>query len=1021
MRRFALILLLLLLLPAISIAQTSRTPITGPGVSPIEEPPPRPVTRPPALVTDDAGTPRPMLVDSVDVHVVIRGLLAETTTVMTFRNPHRRVLEGELMFPLPEGATVSGYGLDVGGALVEGVIVEKHQARIAFEAEVRKGVDPGLVEWVAGNNFRTRVYPIPARGTRTVMVRYVSPLIGTADEAAYLLPLNFEDEVGRFDLKVEVVRGTHKPEVTGGLSNLQFESWEDRWVASAGADKARLTDDLRVALPQLPERLIAVEEDGDGVVFSIADLAVAPAGPRRRGASPDRVLLLWDASASRREADLEPELDLLARLVARWGKVRVDVVPVRDRLEAATPFDVRKGDSAALIAFLRALPYDGGTDLAAIDLSGPSDYDLALLVSDGHGNVGKVPTLGGSAPLFTVSADSSADHTLLRHLASRGGGGHANLTATTAEAALELFGPAPFSFLGAEFDPAEIASVHPAGRMPVNGRLNVTGRLLAPEATIVLRYGFGEVETARVPVTVRAADASATGLVPRFWAQQEVSELSVLPDLDSARMLALGRRYGIVTPGASLLVLETLEQHLEHDVEPPASRPELHAAWLTWRRDTDAGKETDRVAKVEQVAAWWQARTEWWNTDFSGWKDQIGGKVTEGESSGGRGAGAGGAMGQADRAMESMDDESVASAPTSRQRREAPRPDGAPAEAEKKATKGGDEGGRTAEITIQAWDPKTPYIANLRAAVAGGRAYQVYLDQRAGYGSSPAYYLDCAGFFFGEGDALIGRRVLTSILELGLDDPSLLRVVAYRLAETEDLDLAAQILDEVLTLRPEEPQSFRDLALVLARRGEHPKYRVADAAAAGEDLERAMDLLHEVVMGRWDRFAEIEVIALMELNRLLDVVAHLDARQRGAIAGPALDKRLRGLLDVDVRISMVWDADLTDIDLWVTEPTGETAMYSNPRSAIGGLVSRDFTQGYGPEEYVLRRAVAGTYTIEANYYGSGAQTLLGAATVKAVVWTDWGRPNQQRRELTLRLETSGEAVLVGTIDLGASN
>ena len=50
---------------------------------------------------------------------------------------------------------------------------------------------------------------------------------------------------------------------------------------------------------------------------------------------------------------------------------------------------------------------------------------------------------------------------------------------------------------------------------------------------------------------------------------------------------------------------------------------------------------------------------------------------------------------------------------------------------------------------------------------------------------------------------------------------------------------------------------------------------------------------------------------------------------------------------------MSWDADATDMDLHVVEPSGEEAFYSHNRTTIGGLVSRDFTQGYGPEEYMV--------------------------------------------------------------------
>jgi hypothetical protein len=44
----------------------------------------------------------------------------------------------------------------VDGTLVDGVPVEKQAARIAFEKEVRKGVDPGLVEQTGGNRSAPR-------------------------------------------------------------------------------------------------------------------------------------------------------------------------------------------------------------------------------------------------------------------------------------------------------------------------------------------------------------------------------------------------------------------------------------------------------------------------------------------------------------------------------------------------------------------------------------------------------------------------------------------------------------------------------------------------------------------------------------------------------------------------------------------------------------------------------------------------------------------------------------------------
>ena len=74
----------------------------------------------------------------------------------------------------------------------------KQKARQVFEKIVRQGIDPGLVEWTRGNNFKTRVFPIPSRGTRTVMVRYVSEISSSQSGMTYTLPLRFREPVGDF-------------------------------------------------------------------------------------------------------------------------------------------------------------------------------------------------------------------------------------------------------------------------------------------------------------------------------------------------------------------------------------------------------------------------------------------------------------------------------------------------------------------------------------------------------------------------------------------------------------------------------------------------------------------------------------------------------------------------------------------------------------------------------------------------------------------------------------------------------
>ena len=108
------------------------------------------------------------------------GNIKSTTVEFMFENMTDRILEGEFEFSLDDGENVVGYALDVNGKMRQGVVVEKEKARTVFEAEVRKGVDPGFVEKTSGNNFKMRVYPIPARGVRKIQITYEKE--ETADE-----------------------------------------------------------------------------------------------------------------------------------------------------------------------------------------------------------------------------------------------------------------------------------------------------------------------------------------------------------------------------------------------------------------------------------------------------------------------------------------------------------------------------------------------------------------------------------------------------------------------------------------------------------------------------------------------------------------------------------------------------------------------------------------------------------------------------------------------------------------------
>ena len=306
--------------------------------------------------------------------------------------------------------------------------------------------------------------------------------------------------------------------------------------------------------------------------------------------------------------------------------------------------------------------------------------------------------------------------------------------------------------------------------------------------------------------------------------------------------------------------------------------------------------------------------------------------------------------------------------------------------------------GGQATIALQAWTPDAPYLRRLQDA-SKDHLYRVYLDERTQHKDSSAFYMDVAALFFDRGQADLALRILSNLAEMNLESRQLLRLYGYRLVQARRNDLAVPVFERISELAPNEPQSWRDLGLALAETGQH---------------QRAVNALWEVVSRPWHgRFQGVGMIALAELNA---VTAQAQAD------GPPLDMarvdaRLRRNMPLGLRVVMAWDTDDTDIDLWVTEPGGEKADYGNRLTRQGGAVSPDATGGYGPEEYAVKRAVAGKYVIQAQFYGHRQQVLSAGTTVMVRVTTGFGTAAARDEWLTLRLTRGSETVRVGEVEV----
>lgn len=940
---------------------------------------------------------QPVIITDVEVSARIAGLMAETTVTIVFSNPNSRPMEGELSYPLPPDATIVGYALDIGGRMVDGVPVPKQKARVAFDEEQRKGIDPGLVEWSGGNRFQTRVSPIPAHGQRTVRLRYTSMLHSADGSTLYRLPLNFE-KAGHFRLRIESLAGGKPTVHPTGLGNLSFQEAKNFYVLEREWRDLTLKEDLVIDLPE-PERSACLLENCGGSCYFSGIICESPASSALPAA--DRIDLVWDVSGSMSTIDKAPIFEFLKLYFASRAAqpCTVRLVTVRDKVEAVKELPLVNGDAMPLVRELEAQHDDGAT--ADLSLCLNDAAPLRFVVTDGNVNFSPVSNKQDAPGVTTYAliAGSGTERAALRSM----GALPIDLLKWTPAQALQHSPSWKIESILLDGKPwKESATSAPDG--VIDGPVLLTGIL--PEGgehtiDVTIRNADGAVVKKSIGIS-GAADRAVSGTLNRsFYAQNKLAALLLEPKSPARDELTkqLGQEYGIVTPGTSLLVLETLEQYLHHEVRPPASCPELRQEYdraVTRQTEQNARNREASLASQKQTAREERKHIlQWHQKTFPAPRQTTGGKS---ESNGNvpsptpvvtahqEGAFLGSAGSLSDTVLGSAgplpDTETLGSAQSQ------------PATVAREASSSKPA---SPVIRVLPWTSGAPYLAALKASAD---PVSQYYDLKKKHAASPGFYLDCADFFESVGNRAMAVQVLSNLVEMDLENRSLLRAAAYRLRFMGETKKAVFLFEKVKEAFPEEPQSYRDLALALADLGCWQE--AADTMR--QVLERSMDA----------RFHGIEQIAADELAHIV-----LRAQEAGCpVQTEGIDPVFLKPVDADLRVVINWDTDLSDMDLWVTGPDGEKCFYSHKNTSTGGRISRDVTEGYGPEEFMIRKALPGAYKVQANYFGSRTMKMLAPVTLYAELYTDYARAGEQKKTLVFRLGGKKETVEIAQITHG---
>lgn len=1012
-------------------------------------------------------------IDKLKIDVVTIGNIATTTMEMTFYNSTDRILEGELVFPLAEGQTVSRFALDVNGKLREGVVVEKQKGQQVFEAVVRQNIDPGLLEKTKGNNFKARVYPIPSKGYKTALISYESELIHSPNGYTYLLPLNYTETVSNFKIHVEVLNQDTIPSVDNNeLENIEFKRWQNAYITDFEKENYLPNKQLGFRIPFQKINKNTWVDKGNVDEVNYFYVNVFPPKQEREKVLPKKIALFWDVSTSSASRDIETELKLIDKYISKIQNLDIELIAFSNTITDNKKYNIQNGKSEELFNDIKNLTYDGGTQLGTLDFNNYK-CDEIILVSDAVSNFGKGEITLSKIPVITVSSSQTAEHSYLQFISSATAGVYLNLKKLSLEQALEFILKQKMQFISAEFDNNQLSEIYPSIPTHFTNNFSLVGKLKSKAATLKINFGYGNEIVYTETIQIDSKNIEDKGLVERMWAQKYLNELNFNPTKNADEITRIGKKYSVVTNNTSLIVLDRVEDYAQYKIIPPQ---ELLAEYnKIVENSTNEEKRTTKL-HIDQVAYQFQKKVEWWNTDFnyqtkpirvnqstnlpsrqySTERKTITGTVVSsddgmpipGVSVVVRGTSIGTSTNvdgkfelrgpvnailqinfigfktiEIDAANitniditlepETNDIEEVvvtaygvstsdASVQSDVEVSEVAVEEEASEQVafmivedrvDISANKMVVPKKTQPTIEVNKWDPDVPYLKELKNTDTRN-LYTKYLLLKKNYQQTPSFYFDVADYFFEKDKKDEAIRILSNVAELKLENYELLRILARKLQQVGEINTAISIFEDVLKLRSEEPQSYRDLGL---------------AYAANKEYQKAVDMLYSIVEKNWDnRFPGIEVIVLGEINAIIE-------EANGKVDTKKIDERFLKNLPVDIRVVLNWDANNTDMDLWVTDPFNEKCYYQRKLTNSGGYMSNDFTGGYGPEEFLIKKGANGKYKVQINYYGSSQQTIMGPVTVQVQLFTKFGSKEQKLKEVTMRLSQNKEIIDIGDL------
>jgi hypothetical protein len=515
---------------------------------------------------------------------VIDGPLAFTQLEMTFKNPEDRTIEGRFKVVMPDQAAMSRFAMKINNQWMEGEIVEKQAARRAYEDALHRNQDPALLEQEAGNEFSARIFPIPAKSEKSIIISWSQERSNPSED--YRLPLIGLPLIKDLELTAQIAQASQSA-INSSLGTQQVQQYltttvkesnytpSKDWVLNLDAQSQQATNALLASQGEVFRQ--------DQYVLTRIRIDAEPKGQQQH---IDQAVVLFDTSASSL-IDFDQKVDQLGQLMAgiqsELGISKVEVI-LFDQ-ETQSVFNGKPSDfNATHLQQIKDRKALGASHfeiaLSAIQTQG--DYRI-LLLSDGMFSIGETDRTALSKQLEALApkglkrvdaivAHTARDKEMLTKLVRTKGlmAGKVILDASV-EDQLKLLKKKIFDSIqvqipGAKWTwPKTLEGVQQGDAVLVYAEVPTDLQNIQLE----LSGGIDQKYTPKVGTTPKA-------LLERSWVQARIqkliSQMGEMEDRDlkeamKKQIIDISTKYRVLSPYTAMVVLETEQDYARFNIQ----------------------------------------------------------------------------------------------------------------------------------------------------------------------------------------------------------------------------------------------------------------------------------------------------------------------------------------------------------------------------------------------------------------------------------------------------------------------